>query len=153
MPVMVDLSIILAIHGGYSGVDSVEYYNKYLDGNLCWVVALGTNDAAATTFDKQELRFSDMMNAIGDDPVIWINVWMDSPTRPEYNTQAASAWNAMLNEKAQIYKNMRVYDWAELAKSNPDWFISDYLHYNNTGSEHRVKMIVSSVKMMLKGKL
>lgn len=137
--------------GGKSGVDSVDYYREYLTGNICWVIALGTNDAAATTFDKQQVRFTDMMNAIGDDPVLWINVWMDSPNRPEYNVDVASAWNSMLLEKTQIYKNMRVYDWAELAKNNPDWFIYDHLHYNNEGSEKRARMIVAVTNIIFLG--
>jgi hypothetical protein len=84
------------------------------------------------------------MNAIDGDPVMWVNVWMDSPTRPEYNKQDAANWNLMLTNYLPVYKNMYIYNWAELAQQNPDWYNYDHIHYNSEGSKHR-SLIIGSV--------
>lgn len=128
---------------GFTGLDSVKHYKKYLVGSICWVIALGTNDASAAEKDEQLLRFTDMMQAIDRDPVIWVNVWMDSSSRPEYNKEDAANWNMMLYEKQQIYNNMYVLNWAKLAQENPDWYNGDHIHYNSEGSKHRSLMIGS----------
>lgn len=121
---------------GQSGVDAAKRYKK---PKTCWVVALGTNDSASTSAKNWNARYESLMSVIGKDPVIWVNVWYDSPTRPNYNKGIAQWWNTFLISK--MGKNVYVYDWATTAKSNQNWFISDGLHNTSTGARQRSFMI------------
>ena len=122
---------------GRSGLDVVRRYRAQYGSGVCWVIALGTNDAASTAYKNWSLRIESIMKEIGNDPVIWVNVWFWSKTRPSYNLFVATAWNSLLFQYQKKYLKMRVFDWATIAKSNPQWFIYDGLHYNQTGIANR----------------
>lgn len=128
-----------AINGGSiwypSGESGVEAARRYKKPQTCWVVALGTNDSSATSAKNWNARYQSLMAVIGTDPVVWVNVWYDSPTRLNYNKNIASWWNAFILGKAG--KNIYIYDWAALAKSNRKWFIYDGIHNTSTGARQR----------------
>ena len=118
---------------GQSGLDAARRYKK---PGTCWVDALGTNDSASTSASNWNARFDSIMAVIGQDPVVWVNVWYDSPTRPSYNRGVATWWNVFLLYKQSKY-NIEIVDWATPAKRNSQWFLSDGLHYTSTGSRGR----------------
>lgn len=120
-----------------NGLAAVRYYQEALGDNICWVVALGTNDSAATSPEGMLDRFNKMMFVIGGQKVLWINVWSDSPSRPTYSAKNSTIWNTMLIKEKKKYSNMYIFDWATLAKSNINWFNGDRIHYNSIGSAQR----------------
>jgi peptidoglycan/LPS O-acetylase OafA/YrhL/lysophospholipase L1-like esterase len=99
----------------------------------CWVLALGTNDTADVAAGSNVglmTRIERMMAVTRGEPVMWVNVisLLNSGPYSEANMQR---WNQTLMQACARYPNMRVFDWAALAK--PRWFISDGIHYTSTG--------------------
>jgi hypothetical protein len=111
----------------------------------CWVMALGTNDAADVYVGSNvglPARIGRMMSVIGHEPVLWVNVktLLSSGPYAEANMQQ---WDNALLAACPEYPNMRVFDWAHLA--NPDWFTSDGIHYTSTGSAVRAAAIADAL--------
>jgi hypothetical protein len=111
----------------------------------CWVIALGTNDAADVYVGSNvglAARIQRMMSLIGHDPVLWVNVktLVGSGAYAEANMQM---WDTALLGACTEYPNMRVFNWAHLA--NPAWFTSDGIHYTSTGSAVRAAAIADAL--------
>jgi hypothetical protein len=93
------------------------------------VLALGTNDAAdvyvgSSIGDAQRIR--EMMSTIGDQPVMWVNVRTLNRTGP-YAESNMQGWNRALLRACARYPNMRVFDWASVARRR--WFIPDGMRW------------------------
>ena len=111
----------------------------------CWVMALGTNDAADVAVGSNvslPARIQRMMSVIGHEPVLWVNVktLLSSGPYAEANMQM---WDNALLAACPQYPNMRVFNWAHLA--NPDWFTTDGIHYTSTGSAVRSAAIADAL--------
>ncbi len=111
----------------------------------CWVMALGTNDAADVAVGSSvglPARIERMMSVIGHAPVLWVNVktLLSSGPYAESNMQM---WDNALLAACHAYPNMRVFNWAHLA--NPDWFTTDGIHYTSTGSAIRAAAIADAL--------
>jgi hypothetical protein len=111
----------------------------------CWVIALGTNDAADVAVGSNvglPARIQRMMSVIGHSPVLWVNVktLLSSGAYAESNMQM---WDNALLAACPSYPNMRVFNWAHLA--NPDWFTTDGIHYTSTGSAIRAAAIADAL--------
>jgi peptidoglycan/LPS O-acetylase OafA/YrhL len=103
----------------------------------CWVIALGTNDAADIAVGSNvnaQTRIQRMMSVIGNQPVLWVNS-VSLLTSGDYSASNMQQWNAALVAACPAYPNLRVYDWASVAQ--PGWFISDGIHYSSAGSVQR----------------
>ena len=111
----------------------------------CWVLALGTNDTAdvyvGSNVDRVQ-RIEKMMNLIGNQPVMWVEVTSLLSTGP-YAEQNMELWNQALQQVLPHYPNMRVYDWPAVAQRS--WFISDGIHYTSVGYEHRAVAIADAL--------
>jgi peptidoglycan/LPS O-acetylase OafA/YrhL len=117
-------------HGGYRG---------------CWVLALGTNDAADVYVGSNvglSARIDRMMSAIGDQPVMWVNVKSLVASGP-YAESNMQRWNAALVQACARYPHMRVFDWADVAKDS--WFIPDGIHYYSPGYAARAHLIADAL--------
>ncbi len=111
----------------------------------CWVLALGTNDAADVAVGSNTglaTRIREMMTLIGDQPVMWVNVKSLLVSGPYAETNMA-AWDSTLLQACARYPNMRVYDWAAVAKNR--WFISDGIHYTSLGYAWRAHLIARAL--------
>jgi hypothetical protein len=111
----------------------------------CWVIALGTNDAADVAVGSamsMPARINEMMTLIGNEPVLWVNVvsLLSSGPYAESNMQA---WDRALLQACSRYPTMRVYDWAAAAR--PSWFISDGIHYTPQGYAERARLIANAL--------
>jgi peptidoglycan/LPS O-acetylase OafA/YrhL len=111
----------------------------------CWVLALGTNDTADVYVGSnvnRVQRIEKMMNLIGNQPVMWVEVTSVLSTGP-YAEQNMELWNQALQQVLPHYPNMRVYDWPATAQSS--WFVSDGIHYTSVGYEHRAIAIADAL--------
>ncbi len=112
----------------------------------CWVFALGGNDTANVSAleggPSRVQRIETMMSAVGDDPVMWVNVFT-LKTSGAYRNENMVLWNEALQEVLPRYPNMRVFDWASVVQ--PDWFVDDNIHYNSAGSAYRAALIANAL--------
>jgi peptidoglycan/LPS O-acetylase OafA/YrhL len=108
----------------------------------CWVLALGTNEAAnvaaGSTVTERE-RIEKMMTIIGDEPVLWVNVRSLVEAGDPYSKENMEKWDEELVAACASYPNMRVYDWASDVKD--DWFIEDGIHFTSPGYAARAQLI------------
>jgi peptidoglycan/LPS O-acetylase OafA/YrhL len=111
----------------------------------CWVIAMGTNEAAnvaaGSTFTYDD-RIESMMSTIGDEPVIWVNVKSLVPNGP-YAAANMVSWDKALREACNRYPNMRIYNWAADVKDN--WFIPDGIHFTSEGYAARGRLIADAL--------
>jgi peptidoglycan/LPS O-acetylase OafA/YrhL len=108
----------------------------------CWVLALGTNEAAnvaaGSTVTERE-RIDKMMAIIGDEPVLWVNVRSLVEAGDPYSKGNMEKWDEELVSACANYPNMRVYDWASAVKD--EWFIEDGIHFTSPGYAARAQLI------------
>lgn len=108
----------------------------------CWVLALGTNEAANVAAGSnvgERERIEKMMTIIGDEPVLWVNVRSIVPPGDPYSKENMQKWDEELVAACASYPNMRVYDWASDVKD--DWFIEDGIHFTSPGYAARAQLI------------
>jgi peptidoglycan/LPS O-acetylase OafA/YrhL len=111
----------------------------------CWVIAMGTNEAAnvaagsSFTYDD---RIDSMMSTIGGEPVIWVNVKSLVPSGPYMETNMED-WNRALLEACDRYPHMRIYDWAGDVRDA--WFIPDGIHFTSDGYAARGRLIADAL--------
>jgi len=111
----------------------------------CWVIAMGTNEAAdvaaGSTYTYDD-RINAMMSIIGDEPVMWVNVKSLVATGPYAETNMRS-WDEALLNACDHYPNMRIYDWASDVKDQ--WFIPDGIHFTSEGYAARSRLIANAL--------
>jgi hypothetical protein len=111
----------------------------------CWVIAMGTNEAANVaagsnfTYDD---RIASMMSTIGDEPVMWVNVKSLVASGP-YAEANMKSWDEALLAACDRYPNMRIYNWAADVKDN--WFIPDGIHFTSEGYAARGRLIADAL--------
>lgn len=112
----------------------------------CWVLALGTNEAAnvaaGSTITERE-RIEKMMAIIGTEPVLWVNVRSLVEAGDPYSKENMEKWDEELVAACANYPNMRVYDWASDVKD--DWFIEDGIHFTSPGYAARAQLIANAL--------
>jgi hypothetical protein len=111
----------------------------------CWVIALGTNDAADVAVGSamsMPARIREMMDLIGHEPVMWVNVVTQLSSGP-YAESNMRAWDRDLLRACPRFPTMRVYDWA--AAAQPGWFIPDGIHYTPQGYAQRSRLIADAL--------
>jgi peptidoglycan/LPS O-acetylase OafA/YrhL len=111
----------------------------------CWVLAMGTNEAAnvaaGSTFTYDD-RIDSMMSTIGDEPVMWVNVKSLVANGP-YAASNMEDWDEALLEACDRYPQMRIYDWASDVRD--PWFISDGIHFTSEGYAARGRLIADAL--------
>lgn len=111
----------------------------------CWVLALGTNDAANVYVGSpvgMSTRIDRMMSAVKHQPVMWVNVKTLQSSGP-YSEPNMKRWDAALVAACARYPNMRVFNWAGMAKAS--WFTADGIHYTSQGSAPRSAAIADAL--------
>jgi len=118
---------------GQEAAESLKAENK----TGCWVLALGTNEAANVAAGSNygyRQRINIMMHTIGDAPVMWVAVKTLVHSGP-YAEANAKAWDEALVRACDSYPNMRIYNWPGVVKEN--WFTTDGIHFTSVGYQHR----------------
>jgi hypothetical protein len=112
----------------------------------CWVLALGTNEAAnvfvGSSVGEME-RIEIMMDTIGDERVMWVNVRSLVDKGDPYAAENMRKWDEELLVACKRYPNMRVYDWARDVKD--EWFIDDGIHFTSPGYAARSELIAQAL--------
>jgi lysophospholipase L1-like esterase len=111
----------------------------------CWVLALGTNDTAdvaAGSTVSLRTRIARMMSAAQGEPVMWVNVISLRSGGP-YAEANMRKWDAALLQACTRYPNLRVFNWAAVAKRG--WFIADGIHYTSDGYAARARLIARAL--------
>jgi peptidoglycan/LPS O-acetylase OafA/YrhL len=111
----------------------------------CWVIAMGTNEAADVAVGSKftyDDRIESMMSTIGDEPVMWVNVKSLETTGP-YAEENMKSWNVALLAACDGYPNMRIYNWAADVKDQ--WYIPDGIHFTSEGYAARGRLIADAL--------
>jgi peptidoglycan/LPS O-acetylase OafA/YrhL len=112
----------------------------------CWVIAMGTNEAAnvaaGSTVGERE-RIDKMMAIIGEEPALWVNVRSIVPAGDPYSKENMEKWDEELLAACAAYPNMRIYDWASDVKDT--WFIEDGIHFTSPGYAARAQLIAQAL--------
>lgn len=136
---------IIETWGGHANAQTVAKDHLAKGYKGCWILALGTNDAANlyTGGADYQTRIDQMMQTIpADQPVLWVNT-KTLVKSGYYSAQHNVDWDNALVTASKRYPNMRIYDWAsEVADS---WFINDNIHFNSPGYQQRAKRIARAL--------
>ena len=137
-------SIVEELPGQVNGYDAAQaYWNEGFRG--CWVFALGTNDAANVAAGSRvglTARIERMMSVAHGEPVLWVNTRTQLTASP-WAESSEQAWDDALVRALAQYPNMRIFNWAAVAQ--PDWFLSDGIHYNSAGCAARAAAIAGAL--------
>lgn len=112
----------------------------------CWVLALGTNEAAdvaagSNVGDRE--RIDKMMAIVAGEPVLWVNVRSLVEAGDPYSEENMAKWDEELVKACAAYPNMRVYNWAKDVKNS--WFIEDGIHFTSPGYAARAQLIAQAL--------
>jgi hypothetical protein len=111
----------------------------------CWVIALGTNDAANVAVGStvgMMSRVREMMAAVHGEPVLWVNAQTELQSGP-WSEASMQLWNDTLVRASKLYPNMRIFDWAGLVQ--PGWHLADGIHYTSAGYAIRAAAIAHAL--------
>jgi lysophospholipase L1-like esterase len=137
-------SIVEELPGQQNGyVVATHWYSEGYRG--CWVIALGTNDAAniaAGSNVGMQARIDEMMAAVHGEPVLWVNTQTDL-TSGYWSEANMQQWNKALVQASKHYPNMRIFNWAGMVR--PAWHISDGIHYTSAGYAIRAAAIAHAL--------
>ncbi|HWE82521.1 MAG TPA: acyltransferase family protein [Gaiellaceae bacterium] len=137
-------SVVETYEGEPNAAEVVEAWKR--DGyHGCWVLALGTNDAANVAVGSNtslDARIREMMSLIGNEPVLWVDVKSLLSSGP-YAEANMEQWNEALLRACHAHENMRVYAWSDAARDA--WFIDDGIHYNTPGYAARARLIARAL--------
>ena len=137
-------SIVETLPGGTDAVRVAEEL-RHEGYRGCWVIALGTNDTADRYVGSSVglgARIDRLMSAIGDQPAMWVNVKSLVAGGP-YAEANMRRWNQALVAACDRHPNMRVFDWASVARDS--WFIPDGIHYYSPGYAARAHLIADAL--------
>jgi peptidoglycan/LPS O-acetylase OafA/YrhL len=112
----------------------------------CWVLALGTNEAADVAAGSNvgyDQRIADMMRIAKGEPVLWVNVKTLLNSGSPYDDKNMAAWDQALANACKTYPNMRVYDWRDNVKD--PWYVADGIHFTSQGYRQRSKLIADAL--------
>jgi hypothetical protein len=115
----------------------------------CWVLALGTTDAAdiaAGSNHFEDERIDKMMAAIGGDPVLWVNV-KTLKTSGDWANDHMQVFDEHLEAAKARYPNLQVYDWSSVVQD--PWFTTDQIHYTSAGYAQRARLIADALAVQI----
>jgi GDSL-like Lipase/Acylhydrolase family len=111
----------------------------------CWVIALGTNDTADVSVGSnvgRMARIQELLSLAHGAPVMWVNVKTLDPSGP-WSEADMQVWNDALVQACRQYPNLRVFDWASVARDG--WFAPDGIHYTSAGYAARARLIARAL--------
>ena len=104
-------------------------------------VSLGTNDDPRSISSFRSAIRSVMAVAGPRRCVVWTNI-----VRPPVAGASYSGYNRALAQESKPRSNLRVVNWARMARQNPGWFGGDGVHPSATGYGERSRAVARSVR-------
>ncbi|MDF3284990.1 SGNH/GDSL hydrolase family protein [Gordonia sp. N1V] len=131
------------------GLEALETINQ--QNPDCFVVALGTNDAAAVAGGASvnaAQRIEKVMAIAGGRPVLWPTVKTTDAARSHtgFAPEAMTAFDQALDAAKATYPNLTVFDWA--AQASDSLFYPDGIHYTPAGTTERVTKFAEALRDM-----
>jgi hypothetical protein len=130
---------------GQDGGETVARRVRRSGFHGCWVIALGTNDAAnvdaGSGYGYSE-RIDRMMAIIGDDPVLWVDV-KTLKDRGHYASEHMRLFNQALAKAHARYPALQVYEWSEVVSDK--WFQRDGIHYTAEGYSYMAALVADAL--------
>jgi lysophospholipase L1-like esterase len=123
-----------------AGTDAIDNIQQVVEPDL-WVIALGTNDVAATgTADEFRNEMREVLALIPDDvPVVWVDLWIRDRT-----TAIVAANQSIRDELRRWRGGSAVVDW--YSHGDDDGIIvSDGVHLTATGQQLFADSIVETI--------
>ncbi|MEJ4111871.1 acyltransferase family protein [Corynebacterium kroppenstedtii] len=115
--------------------------------DACWVIALGTNDAANIAVSNQtpaEDRIRMILDIVKNEKhVLWPTVKTVNPGQSAYANSGMRAYDTALKKMCTQYSNLRLYDWANEVQDN--WYIEDGIHPNSVGAKERSRRFADAL--------
>lgn len=105
------------------------------------VVSAGTNDDPGRVSGFARIVRRTLAIAGPSRCVVWSTV-----VRPPYRGVSYAGYNRALETIAAGHANLRVFDWAAMARAHPSWFGSDGVHPTATGYRVRAAAIAKLVR-------
>jgi lysophospholipase L1-like esterase len=118
----------------------------------CWVIALGTNDTANVHAGASYTRataIDEMMRAIdpsGRAIVVWVSAFTTRSTG-HWSNANMELWNQALRDAGERWPNLRVFDWASIARTGAAPF-ADGIHHTKQGYAVRNRAIAEAVAQL-----
>ena len=123
----------------YEGADVMRSYGRSLPRVIH--VSLGTNDDP-NDVDGFRAAIREVMDVAGGRRcVVWTNI-----VRPPVAGASYAGYNHALAAESRPRANLRVVNWARMARRNPQWFGSDGVHVTAEGYQARARAIATSVR-------
>lgn len=144
-------SIVETLPNQANGVDAINAIQATgFDG--CWVIALGTNDAAniaAGSNADAATRVRRVLDATAGEPVLWLTA---STVRADGHWARPNTlrWNGELAVLTAGISNVAVADWDSVASASP-WFVADGIHPNAAGLDARSQFIADTLRVFYPG--
>lgn len=140
-------SIVETLPNQANGVDAIKAIQS-TGFSGCWVIALGTNDAAniaAGSNADAATRVRRVLDAVGGEPVLWLTA---STVRADGHWARPNTvrWNGDLSSLAVGMGNVAVADWDAMASVQP-WFVADGIHPNTAGLVARSQFIADTLRV------
>jgi lysophospholipase L1-like esterase len=105
------------------------------------VVSAGTNDDPGRVSGFARIVRETLTIAGRSRCVVWSTI-----VRPPYQGVSYAGYNRALEAIAARRGNLRVFDWASMARANPSWFGPDGVHPTATGYRARAAAIARIVR-------
>lgn len=139
------IDLDLSAQSGRRIPEGIPELERLAPGADLVVVALGTNDAAATGVDESSATalIESALAAIDDDqPVLWVNVYRDAGDEAG---QQAQAFNRALVAAAGRHDELVVLDWASYVADHPEVVAEDRVHDTPEGAAQRARWLRDAI--------
>ena len=105
------------------------------------VVSLGTNDDPRSLGAFRAAIRATMQVAGGRRCVVWANI-----VRPPVAGMGYGGMNRVLGQEAQHRRNLRVFQWAQMARAHRGWFGPNGVHPSGVGYQARARGVAAAVR-------
>lgn len=139
-------AIVEAVGQASPGVEAVRAVAAQAD---CFVVALGTNDAANEAVGSQvkaDQRIEQVLSLTAGKPVLWPTVKTTEAAASVngYAPAGMAVFNEALIRATQRFSNLTVFKWDEQA--DDALFVEDGIHYTADGTQKRIDAFAEALK-------